>query len=339
MASAQREFRQHYPHPGWVEHDPEDIWRDTLDVVREALVKARSISAGLPAIGITNQRETAVVWDRSTGEPIHRAIVWQDRRTAGRCAELEADGAETLVRSKTGLLLDPYFSATKIAWMLDHVPGARARAERGELAFGTIDSFLLWRLTGGAVHATDVTNASRTSLFDIHALRWDSELCSLFGVPEPLLPEVHDNSHLFGVTAPGLFDAQIPVAGMAGDQQAALFGQACFDPGMAKSTYGTGCFMLLNTGAEAVKSRNRLADHAGLPARRPDHLRTRRIDLRCRSRGQMAARRDRSDRQRGRNRGPRGPGPRHPRVWSWSRPSSASGRLIGIRTRAGRSSG
>jgi glycerol kinase len=258
VASAQREFRQHYPHPGWVEHDPDDIWRDTLDVVREALGQSRLDVRRVAGIGITNQRETAVVWDRSTGEPIHRAIVWQDRRTAERCAQLKADGAETLVRSKTGLLLDPYFSATKIAWMLDHVPGARARAERGELAFGTVDSFLLWRLTGGAVHATDVTNASRTSLFDIHALRWDSELCSLFGVPEALLPEVHDNSHVFGVTEAGLFDAQIPVAGMAGDQQAALFGQACFDPGMAKSTYGTGCFVLLNTGAEAVDSQNRL---------------------------------------------------------------------------------
>ena len=220
--------------------------------------KAQSISGRVAGIGITNQRETAVVWDRSTGEPIHRAIVWQDRRTADRCAELKAGGAEPLVRARTGLLLDPYFSATKIAWLLDNVPGARERAERGELAFGTIDSFLLWRLTGGAVHATDVTNASRTLLFDIHELRWDAELCRLFGVPEALLPEVRDNSRLFGRTVAGMFDAEIPIAGMAGDQQAALFGQACFDPGMAKSTYGTGCFMLLNTGAEAVESRNRL---------------------------------------------------------------------------------
>ena len=209
-------------------------------------------------IGITNQRETVVVWDRSTGEPIHRAIVWQDRRTAETCDRLKSDGAEAEVRAKTGLLLDPYFSATKIAWILDNVAGARDRAERGELAAGTIDSFLLWRLTGGAVHATDATNASRTSLFDIHRQCWDAELCRLFDVPEAMLPEVHDNSHVFGVTAQGLFDRQIPIAGMAGDQQAALFGQACFEPGMVKSTYGTGCFMLVNTGSEAVASENRL---------------------------------------------------------------------------------
>jgi glycerol kinase len=258
VAVAQRELKQHYPNPGWVEHDPEDIWRDTLAVTREALAQGGLDIAGVAGIGITNQRETAVVWDRSTGEPIHRAIVWQDRRTAGRCAELKADGAEPLVRARTGLLLDPYFSATKLAWLLDNVPGARERAERGELAFGTIDCFLLWRLTGGAVHATDVTNAGRTLLFDIHELRWDAELCRLFGVPEAILPDVRDNSCLFGSTAPGLLDAEIPIAGIAGDQQAALFGQACFDPGMAKSTYGTGCFMLLNTGGKAVESRNRL---------------------------------------------------------------------------------
>jgi glycerol kinase len=199
-----------------------------------------------------------VVWDRSTGEPVHRAIVWQDRRTAERCAELKADGAEALISERTGLLLDPYFSATKIAWILDHVQGARDRAERGELAFGTIDSFLLHRLTGGTVHATDITNASRTSLFDIRGDRWDPELCRLFRVPEAILPAVHENSRIFGTTAPGLFDAEIPIAGMAGDQQAALFGQACFEPGMAKSTYGTGCFMLLNTGEEAVRSKHRL---------------------------------------------------------------------------------
>ena len=253
---AQRELQQHYPELGWVEHDPEDIWRDALAVSREAL--AGVDIQRVAAIGITNQRETAVVWDRSTGEPVHRAIVWQDRRTSERCAELRADGAEALVSERTGLLLDPYFSATKIAWILDHIPAARDRAERGELAFGTIDSFLLHRLTGGAVHATDVTNASRTSLFDIRANRWDPELCRLFRVPEAILPAVHENSRIFGTTAPGLFDAQIPIAGMAGDQQAALFGQACFEPGMAKSTYGTGCFMLLNTGEEAVRSKHRL---------------------------------------------------------------------------------
>ena len=256
VAIAQRELQQHYPELGWVEHDPEDIWRDALAVSREALagVDIRRVAA----IGITNQRETAVVWDRSTGEPVHRAIVWQDRRTAERCAELKADGAEALVSERTGLLLDPYFSATKVAWILDNVPAARARAERGELAFGTVDSFLLHRLTGGSVHATDVTNASRTSLFDIRNNRWDPELCRLFRVPEAMLPAVHENSRIFGTTAPGLFDAAIPIAGMAGDQQAALFGQACFEPGMAKSTYGTGCFMLLNTGEEAVRSKHRL---------------------------------------------------------------------------------
>jgi glycerol kinase len=252
VAVAQRELGPHYPQPGWVEHEPEDIWRDTLGVAREAL--GAIAPERVAGIGITNQRETAVVWDRATGEPIHRAIVWQDRRTAERCAELKADGVEGIVTERTGLLLDPYFSATKIAWILDRVPGARDRAGRGELAFGTIDSFLLWRLTGGAVHATDVTNASRTSLFDIRANGWDPELCKLFAVPPAILPEVHENSRIFGVTAPGLFDAQIPIAGMAGDQQAALFGQACFEPGMAKSTYGTGCFMLLNTGDEAVRS-------------------------------------------------------------------------------------
>ncbi|MEO8175705.1 MAG: glycerol kinase GlpK [Sphingomicrobium sp.] len=257
VAVAQAELAQHYPQPGWVEHDPEDIWRDTLAVARRAIAASGVGLGRVAAIGIANQRETAIIWDRSTGEAIHRAIVWQDRRTSGQCAKLKADGAEPLVKARTGLLLDPYFSATKIAWMLDHVAGARARAERGELACGTIDSFLLWRLTGGAVHATDITNASRTMLYDIHAERWDDDLCRLFAVPQAILPEVHDNSHLFGVTAPGLFDAPKPVAGMAGDQQAALFGQACFEPGMAKSTYGTGCFMLLNTGA-AVTSEHRL---------------------------------------------------------------------------------
>jgi glycerol kinase len=253
---AQRELEQHYPASGWVEHDPERICSDTLAVAREALA---AVEAGRVAgIGITNQRETVVAWDRQTGEPIHSAIVWQDRRTAGECARLASDGVESLVRHRTGLLLDPYFSATKIAWMLDHVPGARARAERGELACGTIDSFLLWRLTGGEVHATDATNASRTSLFDIRETRWDEELCRLFGVPPSLLPEVHDNSRVFGTTATGLFERELPVGGMAGDQQAALVGQACFAPGTVKSTYGTGCFMLANTGRDAVRSNHRL---------------------------------------------------------------------------------
>jgi glycerol kinase len=256
VAIAQRELRQHYPARGLVEHDPEQIWQDTLAVTREAL---GGVDPGrVAAIGITNQRETVVVWDRVTGEPVHRAIVWQDRRTAEECAKLKAEGAEGLVRERTGLLLDPYFSATKIAWILDHVPGARTRAERGELACGTIDSFLLWRLTGGAAHATDITNAARTSLLDIRSGRWDPELCRLFRVPEALLPEVRDNSHQFGTTAPDLLDTQLPIAGMAGDQQAALFGQACFAPGMVKSTYGTGCFMLANTGNEPVMSQHRL---------------------------------------------------------------------------------
>ena len=258
VAVTQRELTQHYPERGWVEHDPEQIWRDALGVARDALAASGVELSRVAGIGITNQRETVIVWDRATGEPIHRAIVWQDRRTADECARLKVDGTEPLVQERTGLLLDPYFSATKIAWVLDNIAGARARAERGELVCGTIDCFLLWRLTGGTVHATDPTNAGRTSLYDIRRQRWDPELCRLFRVPEALLPEVHDNSHVFGLTAPGLFDAQIPIAGMAGDQQAALFGQACFAPGMAKATYGTGCFMLVNTGGEAVTSGQRL---------------------------------------------------------------------------------
>ena len=258
VASAQTEFAQHYPAPGWVEHDPEDIWRDVLATAREAIAKSGVGAAAIAGIGITNQRETTLVWDRATGEPIHNAIVWQDRRTADSCARLKAEGAEDDVRARTGLLLDPYFSGTKLAWILDHVDGARARAEAGELAFGTIDSFLLWRLTGGAVHATDVTNASRTLLWNIREGCWDEQMCRLLNVPVALLPAVHDNAHVFGHTADGLFDASIPIAGIAGDQQAALFGQACFARGMAKSTYGTGCFMLLNTGEEAIASDNRL---------------------------------------------------------------------------------
>nr|WP_076745238.1 glycerol kinase GlpK [Sphingomonas jeddahensis] len=258
VAIAQTEFAQHYPAHGWVEHDPEKIWRDALTTAREVIGKGGIKPKDIAAIGITNQRETAVIWDRATGQPIHNAIVWQDRRGAEMCAKLRADGAEELVRSRTGLLIDPYFSATKIAWMLDNVPDARARAERGELAFGTIDSFLLWRLTGGKVHATDVTNASRTMLFDIHKGGWDRALLDLFRVPEGILPAVKDNSCVFGSTVAGHFGCSIPIAGMAGDQQAALFGQACFDRGAAKSTYGTGCFMLLNTGAEAITSKHRL---------------------------------------------------------------------------------
>lgn len=256
VRTAQRELEQHYPAPGHVEHDHEQIWADTLAVVRDAVSEVEP--ERVAGIGITNQRETIVLWDRATGKPIHRAIVWQDRRTADECARLRENGAEELIRDRTGLLLDPYFSATKVAWLLDNVAGARQRADRGELACGTIDSFLLWRLTGGEVHATDVTNAARTSLFDIREGRWDEELCRLFRVPPALLPEVHDNSRIFGTTAPGLLERQLPIGGMAGDQQAALFGQACFEPGMTKSTYGTGCFMLVNTGEEAVRSQHRL---------------------------------------------------------------------------------
>jgi glycerol kinase len=258
VGMAQREFPQHYPASGWVEHNAEDIWRDSLAMARAAIEQSEMGIDGIAALGIANQRETAVVWERDTGIPIHNAIVWQDRRTADECARLQRDGAEALVRSRTGLLLDPYFSATKLAWILDNVPGARHRADRGELAFGTIDSFLLWRLTGGKVHATDATNASRTLLFDIHRQQWDDELLRLFRIPRSVLPSVRDSSELYGATAAGLFEKAIPVAGIAGDQQAALFGQACFEPGTAKSTYGTGCFMLLNTGEQAVPSGNRL---------------------------------------------------------------------------------
>ena len=258
VAVAQAEFAQHYPAPGWVEHDPEDIWRDVVATARAAIRDSGVAADAIAGIGITNQRETTLVWDRATGQPIHRAIVWQDRRTADRCEALRAAGHEDEVRARTGLLLDPYFSATKIGWILDHVDGARARAERGELAFGTIDCFLLWRLTGGKVHATDVTNASRTLLWNIREDRWDEHMCALMGVPAAMLPEVHDNAHLYGETDLALFGAAIPIAGIAGDQQAALIGQACFRRGSAKSTYGTGCFLLLNTGDEAVASNNRL---------------------------------------------------------------------------------
>jgi glycerol kinase len=258
VSTAQREFPQHYPASGWVEHNAEDIWRDTLATARAAIEQSGVGADGIAALGITNQRETTVVWERASGIPIHRAIVWQDRRTADVCAGLKGDGVEDLVRQRTGLLLDPYFSGTKVAWLLDNIPDARARAERGELAFGTIDSFLLWRLTGGRVHATDVTNASRTLLFDIHRQQWDDDLLRLIRVPRALLPEVRDSSEVYGETAPGLFDRPIPIGGIAGDQQAALVGQACFEPGMVKSTYGTGCFVLLNTGHTPVLSKNRM---------------------------------------------------------------------------------
>jgi len=257
-AVAQQEFPQHFPASGWVEHDPDDIWNSTIAVCRDALKKADLAHQDIAAIGITNQRETTVVWDRATGKAIHRAIVWQDRRTADICAKLKGEGHEPAVTAKTGLIIDPYFSGTKVAWILDNVPGARARADRGELLFGTVDCYLLWRLTGGKVHATDATNASRTLLFNIHTGAWDDDLLNIVHVPRAMLPQVKDSSHRFGETVPDLFGGAIAVAGIAGDQQAATIGQACFSPGMIKSTYGTGCFALLNTGATPVASKNKL---------------------------------------------------------------------------------
>ena len=258
VALSQRELEQHYPRAGWVEHDPETIWQDTVAVCREALARAGLDAAHIAALGITNQRETVVVWERASGQPVYRAIVWQDRRTAERCRALSAAGHDALVQARTGLVIDPYFSATKLAWLLDEVAGARAAAERGELAFGTIDSFLLWRLTGGQVHATDASNAARTMLYDIHRHDWDDDLLGLLRIPRALLPEVKDCSARFGATPADLFGAPVPIAGIAGDQQAAPIGQACFQPGMLKSTYGTGCFALLNTGETPVASRHRL---------------------------------------------------------------------------------
>lgn len=264
LAMAQRELPQSYPRPpagtptdtAMVEHDPLRIWQDTLDCVREALRDAGTAAADIAALGITNQRETTLIWDRASGEPIHPAIVWQDRRTAAFCrAQVQHND---WVADKTGLVIDPYFSATKIAWLLEHVPGVRARAARGELAFGTIDSWLLWKLTGGRLHATDATNASRTALFNIRSQQWDPELLEFFGVPAALLPEVRDSAADYGSTVPELFGAAIPIRGVAGDQQAATVGQACFSPGMVKSTYGTGCFMVLNTGSVFTRSTQRL---------------------------------------------------------------------------------
>jgi glycerol kinase len=258
VATAQEEFAQHYPAPGWVEHDPADLWATVAGTARAAIERAGATPADIAAVGITNQRETTLIWDRATGEPVHRAIVWQDRRTADTCARLRTEGLEPRVAAATGLLLDPYFSGTKAAWVLDHVPGARERAERGELAFGTVDTFLIWKLTGGAVHATDATNASRTMLYDIGRGEWDADLCAALRVPMAMLPEVRDCAADFGTTRPDLFGRPIPILGVAGDQQAATVGQACFTPGMMKSTYGTGCFALLNTGADRVPSRKRL---------------------------------------------------------------------------------
>ena len=258
LAIEQQEFPQHYPRAGWVEHDPEDLWRSTVAVVSGVLARSGTRAADIAALGITNQRETTILWDRATGAPIHRAIVWQDRRTADACTALKARNVEPQLTARTGLVLNPYFSATKIAWLLDNVPGARQRAAAGELAFGTVDSFLLWRLTGGRVHATDATNAARTLLYDLKTGDFDHDLLEVFGVPRPLLPEIRDSAADFGLTDPALFGGPIRIAGIAGDQQAATVGQACFTPGMAKCTYGTGAFALLNTGAEPVASANRL---------------------------------------------------------------------------------
>jgi glycerol kinase len=263
VASAQKEFRQIYPQPGWVEHDASEIWSTQLACAQSALRQAGIPPRDVAGIGITNQRETTVLWDRSTGAPVANAIVWQDRRTAEHCAALRERGIEERLRAKTGLVLDPYFSATKIGWLLDHVPGARARAERGELAFGTIDSWLIWNLTGGTVHVTDVSNASRTLLVDLATLDWDDELLQLFNVPRAMLPRITSSSEVVGESLPELFGSPIAIAGNAGDQQAATFGQACFTAGMAKNTYGTGAFMLMNVGGAPQLSSNRLLTTAG----------------------------------------------------------------------------
>jgi glycerol kinase len=258
ISTAQREFRQIYPYSGWVEHDPEELWQTTLTTAREAIEQAESQGHDVVSIGITNQRETTIIWDRETGEPVYNAIVWQDRRTAAWCAELKEAGHEADITRRSGLLLDPYFSATEIAWILDNVEGTRERANGGKLAFGTVDTWILWRLTGGRSHATDATNAARTMLFNIHDQQWDSELLYQFKVPQSLLPEVRDSASDFGTTDADLLGKSLPVEGIAGDQHAAIVGQACFSPGMIKSTYGTGCFALLNTGERPVTSRNRL---------------------------------------------------------------------------------
>ncbi|HEY3386056.1 MAG TPA: glycerol kinase GlpK [Saprospiraceae bacterium] len=258
ISLAQKEFAQHYPMPGWVEHDPEEIWSSQISTLGEALAKAGLSISDIAGIGITNQRETTVVWNRKNGKPVYNAIVWQDRRTASDCEKLVSAGYTAMIKDKTGLIPDAYFSATKLAWILDQVPDAREMAEEGELAFGTIDSWLVWNLTGGKVHVTDVSNASRTMLFNIHTLEWDTELLSLFNIPATMLPEVRSSSELYGVTGKIVPGSAIPIAGIAGDQQAALFGQMCTQPGMVKNTYGTGCFMLMQTGEKAFESRNNL---------------------------------------------------------------------------------
>jgi glycerol kinase len=258
LGSAQKEFEQHFPQPGWVEHDAEEIWATQLATAKQALAEAKMDADDLAAVGITNQRETTLVWERRSGRPIHNAIVWQDRRTAGLCDQFRAQGVDPLITGRTGLLLDAYFSGTKLRWLLDHVDGARTRAEKGELAFGTVDAWLIWKLTNGRVHATDATNASRTLLFNIHTRDWDEKLLQLMRVPRALLPAVVDSSGVCAESDPAIFGRAVPIAGIAGDQQAALFGQQCLRPGMVKNTYGTGCFMLMNTGERPVDSKSRL---------------------------------------------------------------------------------
>ncbi len=258
VSMAQKEFPQIFPKPGWVEHDPEDIWNSQIDVAKEAMLKAGLTAEDIAALGIANQRETTILWDRNTGKPVYNAIVWQCRRTAEFCDELKERGWEKPIREKTGLVIDAYFSGTKIKWILDNVPGVRERAEKGEVLFGNVDTFLIWRLTGGKVHVTDYTNASRTMIFNIHALDWDDDILQELGIPRAMLPEVCPSSHLFGYTDAKLFGGEIPIAGDAGDQQAALFGQACFEPGSAKNTYGTGSFLLVNTGSKPVESKHGL---------------------------------------------------------------------------------
>ncbi len=263
VGAVQQEFPQIYPQPGWVEHDPEAIWQSQLQVAQQVMAKVNASAADLAAIGVTNQRETTIIWDRKSGQPIYNAIVWQCRRTAPFCDELKDRGVDTLIRQRTGLVTDAYFSGTKVAWLLDNVPGARARAEAGELAFGTVDSFLLWRLSGGRLHVTDPSNASRTMLFNIHTQDWDDDILAQLRVPRSLMPSVRPSSAVYGETDPELFGGPVPLAGDAGDQQAATFGQTCFEPGMAKNTYGTGCFMLFNTGEAAVQSQNGLLTTVG----------------------------------------------------------------------------
>ncbi len=282
ISMAQREFEQYFPKSGWVEHDADEIWVSQASVITEAMEKKSITASELAAIGITNQRETTIVWEKDTGKPIYHAIVWQCRRTADYVEELKNEGYDRVILQKTGLIVDPYFSATKIKWILDNVDGARQRAENGELMFGTVDTWLLYKLTGGRIFATDVTNASRTMLYNIHDLCWDKELLKKFDIPACMLPEVKDSSYLYGYTDPGIIGAEVPIAGIAGDQQAALFGQCCFEEGEGKNTYGTGCFLLLNTGDKAITSKNGLLTTIAVGLDGKICLRRQRV--RCRSR-------------------------------------------------------